>query len=326
MPPLDVVFEALDRCQISLAQFITTLLTHQEYEDHQFVVNLLNAFLQHPASRDRFTQWSFGVVENTYLQELCCLASEDGSSHFRASSTSTEQLENFSLTAMAQEMEAGAPRWWGLLGTLLDDRRMANSAGQTDGLGDESIDNEQAADHEYWDEVDEIDLEGLINGLTGEWNVHPETLTSRRAKRHSAIKLMRKTIITSILMNGWNQKLNVLQSLLGLFLQSAHTPYKVINTLACLGISVSADTISMVVQSLSKESHNSLQCLGQSLLASYTYNNCDVDLKTLAPTVEKSNDSLKHLTSGLLFPLVHGVTLNDLKCLEELWRKSALNL
>ncbi|KAI6037301.1 hypothetical protein PISMIDRAFT_105642 [Pisolithus microcarpus 441] len=265
MPPLNVMFEALDRCQISLAQFITMLLTCQEYEDHRSVVNLLehlnevlDAFLQHPASRDCFTQWSFGVVENMYLQELCCLASEDGSSHFRASSTSTEQLENFSLTAMAQEMEVGAPRWWGLLGTLLDDRRMADSAGQTDGLGDKSIDNEQAADHEYWDKVDEIDLEGLINGLTGEWNVHPETLTSRHAKHHSAIKLMRKMIITSILMNGWNQKSNVLQSLLGLFLQSAHTPYKVINTLARLGISVSADTISMAVQSLSKELHNSL--------------------------------------------------------------------
>ncbi|KAI5995604.1 hypothetical protein EDD15DRAFT_2164810, partial [Pisolithus albus] len=132
--------------------------------------------------------------------------------------------------------------------------------------------------------------------------------------------------ITSILMNGWNQKSNALQSLLGLFLQSAHTPYKVIDTLARLGISVSADTINMAVQSLSKESHNSLQRLGRSLLASYAYDNFDVDLKTLAPTVEKSNDSLKHLTSGLLFPLVHGVTLNDLKCSEELWRKSALNL
>ncbi|KAI6022226.1 hypothetical protein PISMIDRAFT_79654, partial [Pisolithus microcarpus 441] len=117
-----------------------------------------------------------------------------------------------------------------------------------------------------------------------------------------------------------------LQSLLGLFLQSAHTPYKVIDTLAHLGISISADTINMAVQSLSKESHTSLQRLGRSLLASYAYDNFDVDLKTSAPTVERSNDSLKHLTSALLFPLVHGVTLSDLKCSEELWKKSALNL
>ncbi|KAI6022769.1 hypothetical protein BKA83DRAFT_4463787 [Pisolithus microcarpus] len=200
---------------------------------------------------------------------------------------------------MVQEMEAGAPRWWGLLGTLLDDRRTADLAGQTDGLGDESIDNEQAADHEYWDEVDEIDLEGLINGLTGEWNTCKAPFCNKR-----------KTIITSILMNGWNQKSNALQT---------HTPYKVIDTLARLSISISADTISM-------ELHNSLRCLGRSLLALYAYDNFDVDLKTLALTVEKSNDSLKHLTSGLLFPLVHGVMLNDLKCSEELWRKSVLNL
>ncbi|KAI6101841.1 hypothetical protein F5141DRAFT_979276, partial [Pisolithus sp. B1] len=113
----------------------------------------------------------------------------------------------------------------------------------------------------------------------------------------------RKTIITSIFMNGWNQKSNALQSLLGLFLQSAHTPYKVIDTLAHLGISVSADMINLAIQSLSKELHNSLQCLGWSLLASYTYDNFNVDLKTHAPTVEKSNNLLKHLTSGLLFPL-----------------------
>ncbi|KAI5980653.1 hypothetical protein EDD15DRAFT_2392868 [Pisolithus albus] len=126
-------------------------------------------------------------------------------------------------------------------------------------------------------------------------------------------------------MHGFNQKSNALQSLLGLFLQSAHTPYKVIDTLAHLGISVSTDTINLAIQSLSQESQNSLQRLGQSLLASYAYDNFDVDLKHDVPTVEKSNDSLKHLTSGLMFPLVHGVTLDDLKCSEDLWRTSALN-
>ncbi|KAI6020769.1 hypothetical protein BKA83DRAFT_4055901 [Pisolithus microcarpus] len=198
-------------------------------------------------------------------------------------------------------MEAGALRWWGLLGTFFDEGGTADLAGPKDGGGDKSVDNVLEVEDEYWDEVDEINLEGM--------NVY-----------------QRKTIITSILMNGWNQKSNVLQSLLGLFLQSAHTPYKVIDTLAHLGISISADTINMAVQSLSKESHSSLQCLGRSLLASYTYDNFDVDLKTHPLTVERSNDSLKHLTSALLLPLVHGVTLSDLKCLEELWKKSALNL
>ncbi|KAI6094040.1 hypothetical protein EV401DRAFT_1805192, partial [Pisolithus croceorrhizus] len=60
----------------------------------------------------------------------------------------------------------------------------------------------------------------------------------------------KKTIITSILMHGSNQKANTLQSLLGLFLQSVHTPYKVIDTLTHLGITISADTINMAIQAL----------------------------------------------------------------------------
>ncbi|KAG6373134.1 hypothetical protein JVT61DRAFT_6741 [Boletus reticuloceps] len=43
-------------------------------------------------------------------------------------------------------------------------------------------------------------------------------------------------------------------------------------------------------------------------------------------TVENSTDSLKHLTSSLLFPLTHGVTPEDLRCLHELWGKLRLNL
>ncbi|KIM63644.1 hypothetical protein SCLCIDRAFT_38320, partial [Scleroderma citrinum Foug A] len=52
-------------------------------------------------------------------------------------------------------------------------------------------------------------------------------------------------------------------------------------------------------------------------LACYAYDNFDVDLKSHVPLAEKSTDSLKHLTSGLLFPLKHGVTIDDLKCSED---------
>ncbi|KAG1793671.1 uncharacterized protein HD556DRAFT_1432208 [Suillus plorans] len=100
---------------------------------------------------------------------------------------------------------------------------------------------------------------------------------------------------------------------------------KVINTLACIRISISTDSINATIRSLSTESQNTLQTLGKSLLASYAYDNFDVDLKSQVPLAEKSNDSLKHLTSGLLFPLQHGVTADDLKCSKELWRQSVLN-
>ena len=126
-------------------------------------------------------------------------------------------------------------------------------------------------------------------------------------------------------MQSRNRKANALQSMLGVFFQSAHTPQKVIETLARIGISISPESINAAVRSLSIESANNLRTLGQSLLAAYAYNNFDVDLKSHVPTAEKTNDSLKHLTSGLLFPLVHGTTPDDLKCAEELWKRSPLN-
>ncbi|EGN96910.1 hypothetical protein SERLA73DRAFT_140755, partial [Serpula lacrymans var. lacrymans S7.3] len=64
-----------------------------------------------------------------------------------------------------------------------------------------------------------------------------------------------------------------------------------------------------------------LQDLGQTLFALYAYDNFDDNLKTSASTIELSTDSLKHLTSGLLFPLQHGVSQVNLKCSHALWKQ-----
>ncbi|KAG1726520.1 uncharacterized protein EDB91DRAFT_1263675 [Suillus paluster] len=126
-------------------------------------------------------------------------------------------------------------------------------------------------------------------------------------------------------MQSMNQRSNALQSVLGIFLQLTHTPQKVVDTLSRIGILISTNSICAAIQSLSAELQNTLRTIGKSLLASYAYDNFDVDLKSQVPQAEKSNESLKHLTSGLLFPLEHGVTTDDLKCSEELWRRTMLN-
>ncbi|KIK79296.1 hypothetical protein PAXRUDRAFT_161637, partial [Paxillus rubicundulus Ve08.2h10] len=66
--------------------------------------------------------------------------------------------------------------------------------------------------------------------------------------------------------------------------------------------------------------------LGKTLLMGYANDNFDIDLKTTNHIVENSTDTLKHLTSGPLFPLVHGVVPEDLRCSWTLWERSPLNL
>ncbi|KIK75701.1 hypothetical protein PAXRUDRAFT_18764 [Paxillus rubicundulus Ve08.2h10] len=172
-------------------------------------------------------------------------------------------------------MLAGTPTFWSMLGTLLGDDQMTPS-GHREGL--EGAEDEADEEASYWDEVDEIDLKGIINRFTKESG--GSSAAERQAKCSAAINIMKRIMICSILMQSMNQKSNTLQCILGIFLQSVHALQKVINTLAQLGISISTDSINCTICLLSVESQNSLCELGQSLLASYTYDNFDVDLKS----------------------------------------------
>jgi hypothetical protein len=110
-------------------------------------------------------------------------------------------------------------------------------------------------------------------------------------------------VIVLLLKKSVNQKANALSSMLGIFLHSMHAPKKVIETMSRMGLLISVDAIHNAICALSVECCCTLQYLGQTLLAAYTYDNFDVHLKSMVPTAEKSTDTLKHLTSGLLFPL-----------------------
>ncbi|KAF8836713.1 hypothetical protein BDN67DRAFT_1014445 [Paxillus ammoniavirescens] len=247
--------------------------------------------------QDKLKDFILTRTGSTYHEEILSLASQMGGWHFGASSTTTKQLEDFSL----EDMERG----------MLWAREGLEGA-------------EDKADEEvsYWDEVDEINLKGIINRFTKESG--GSSAAERQVKHSATISVMKKIMICSILMQSMNWKSNMLQCILGILLQSIHTPQKVVDTLVRLGILISMDSINRAICSLSAESQNSLHELGQSLLASYTYDNFDVDLKSQVLHAEKSNNSLKHLTLGLLFLLSHDIALEDLKCSEELWR-SALN-
>lgn len=126
-------------------------------------------------------------------------------------------------------------------------------------------------------------------------------------------------------MQSTNQKSNALQAVLGVFLHSCNTPQKVEQALAHMGLSVSVNSIHHAVDSLSQKSAIILREMGQSLLVGYAYDNFDIDFKTNIPSIEKSGDTLTHLTSGTLIYLEHGVTREHLRCSKELWETSRVN-
>ena len=63
-------------------------------------------------------------------------------------------------------MEANAPGLWQMLSMLLDGGSGCSDQNDVDNgemSGDKNLDTS------YWGAIDEIDMEGFINGLTTEW-------------------------------------------------------------------------------------------------------------------------------------------------------------
>ena len=85
---------------------------------------------------------------------------------------------------------------------------------------------------------------------------------------------------------------NALQAIIGIFLQSCNTPETVREFLAHVGLSVLPSSINKAISSLSKESENQIRKTGRTLMASYAYDNLDIDLKHLV------NDTVTETRAG----------------------------
>src|SRR5882724_1457200 len=126
-------------------------------------------------------------------------------------------------------------------------------------------------------------------------------------------------------MQSTNRKCNSLACIIGLFCHSTSAPELLIEMLAHTGLSISLSAIHDMINSLSQKAHEKLKSVSKSLLASFVYDNFDMDFKSWMLMVEKPGSTLTHATSAFAFPLAHGVVANDLKCSEMLWRTDPIN-
>ena len=136
----------------------------------------------------------------------------------------------------------------------------------------------------------------------------------------------RQIIILTILMITVNQQCNAFAAIIGIFLHGHNAPEKVTQILSRIGISISMAAVHQAIKSLSTQASRAIRKLGQSLTVAWAFDNFDVNLKSAKPTVEAAAEaSLRHLTSGMLFPLPPGTAKDDLRCSDELWSSSRLN-
>ncbi|KAF8646497.1 hypothetical protein AX14_009059 [Amanita brunnescens Koide BX004] len=259
------------------------------------------------------------LVEPMYAREIRALA-DKSDWHFGAQQAVPEDIEDFGLNRMAEDFSKTAPRVWALLDALLkaQKRKMSlllQSAPVAVDTGDAN---------ELFD-LDEARLEGYSRQRSLSHLPQAQEANGDSEKHSGALLQIKKTVLVSMMMQSSNQKANTLASILGIFLHSCRTPQKVINALARMGLSISRTTIHSAINSLSSNMYHSLRELGKTGCLALAYDNFDIDLKISVPVVEKAGETLKHLTSGLVFPLQHGTKPEDLCYSEYLWEKSEYN-
>lgn len=137
--------------------------------------------------------------------------------------------------------------------------------------------------------------------------------------------MQRTVVVLSIVVQTLNQQCNALGVINGIFFHACVTPDKVIKALAHMGVSISLDTINNTVKLLSRERTEAIAALGQTLTSASVYDNFEIKLHPVTPTIENPGQDLLHLTARDVFQLKHGVTSEDLRCSRALWAKSRLN-
>ncbi|KAF4565704.1 hypothetical protein EYR40_002226 [Pleurotus pulmonarius] len=312
----------LTQTNISISDFIFHLCTSSPSPVLDDLLNhadaISDALMSHPRRPSKSIGWALNLAKSAYVAEVRDLVDIESGYHFNAHKITPNQLESFRIDRMAGGMQVLAPHLWDLLGALLS-ASSTKKQPHAESTADHS--SEDAQDDAMWDQFDDLDIEGLLDVVKGTRMTREE----QKERRRHAILII-KVVILSVIMQSSNQKANALGSVVGIFLHACRAPEKVVNAVSRMGLTISMGSVENAISSLSRESANTLKAMGHSLLVAYAYDNFDVDLKPTTPTTEKSATSLKHLTSGLMFPLQHGVTSDHLKCSSFLWEKSTFNL
>ncbi|KIL54406.1 hypothetical protein M378DRAFT_92374, partial [Amanita muscaria Koide BX008] len=301
---------------------------------------ILESLADSDATAEVTARWAISFASRICGQEVAQLSKQESGFHFPAGRVTERQLKGVDIKDMADRMQKLAPDTWTLLDVLVaadshvnyrrgwswqnthktknqQSRTMVTAgAGAVKDVG--GSDNEDD-DSIYWQSIDDLPFFG-----TEEEN-HYGRADTKAPERFDDLLKIKKVTCLSVLMQSTNRRCNALQSLVGIFLHSCGAPETVRELFAHMGLSISTTSINKTIKTLSHEAENQIRTTGQSLLTLYGFDNLDINLKHSTPSLEKSQDTLTHLTTATMVPLQHGITRDDLNCAETVWKSSVSN-
>ena len=162
---LSNVINILNDNNISISSLIISLLHHNAFEDHpltqdlvQYLPDILDTFHTSLVTSRTIHQWAHGIIMSKYSQDIQDLAHKRNGWHFGALRTSEEQLKEFRIEDMAQNIARLAPDVWELVGLMLGGERDADApleplSNVLEGSMEQTMDQDE---QELWDQVDDV--------------------------------------------------------------------------------------------------------------------------------------------------------------------------
>ncbi|EIN09495.1 hypothetical protein PUNSTDRAFT_133288 [Punctularia strigosozonata HHB-11173 SS5] len=292
---------------------------------------LLDALQGHIDIKEKMEDWAHRVSKRHYTLEILELVKKENGWHFDALKSNLKNLEEFDVSIMATKFRETAPHLWDLTGQLLiadpvrAARRQQREQHRKRPESHQHRLDDPSHEEESDDEYDGVFSDDLFIPEDPDDPENSEHDIDQAQSRKDALLAMKQVVCISVFMRSTNQKCNALQSAVSIFLHSCNTPDTVIQLLSRFGISTAQNAINTAITSLSNEISTTIQKIGRGLNMSLAYDNIDIEIKHAVPQAEKPADNLVHLTSGTFIPLSYGVNVEDLRCSEDVWRKSRYN-
>ncbi|EMD35387.1 hypothetical protein CERSUDRAFT_53612, partial [Gelatoporia subvermispora B] len=291
--PVQHILEILDAAGLTIGSFLNALLIDTTYKDHPLIVDLqddggilIEWLIQRAKTTAVMKSWALQIVKQYCMEELTGLSGKKMGMHFNVKRANEEQVQSFDIEALAGTMQNHAPMAWELIGGLLEaDPAIAKRRRQKRGkskrrpirqvdpiatTGDTDVEVplvlEEDNNNKYWRDFDEP----------------PDTHNNEEY----LLDMDKSVVAIALMLHSTNQRCNTLQAMVGVFLHACNAPEAIIDFLSRIGLSISRSAINTAVTSLSAEAIQEIRKLGRTLLSQSAYDNFDVELRRLVPTVE----------------------------------------
>jgi hypothetical protein len=207
---MESIISAFESTGISVTSFLQEVLSNSKFRDRPSVCDIcMNAalicellhkstsnFKESSSTPSPVILWASDLITSFYKHEIRSLLDNDHTWRFSAVHSTAQQIEDFKIEGMVRSMMEIAPHLWkgisALLGSSKSDSESSNPINASDNL------NSMESDNGYWENIDEIDLEGFIDKIT-EDNDSP--MHRLEARKHGLINIVRELLLVPLFQN-----------------------------------------------------------------------------------------------------------------------------